>query len=148
MKKIILSIAVSAIALSCNKKQSNPTGGNIEPTINKEVVGSGPNKASRTNPTYRIFFKSTYFWVCIASGGNCLPEVIVKPKIEGLINGMIDVVGTNNQTDIQNYFTKNKDELTKYAESGDVEGVISGDLIASTETNPELNIKYLVLKKA
>lgn len=149
MKKIILSIAVSVIALSCNKKQPNLTGSNQEPVANK-TEASNPVKStsSRTKPKYMIFFKSPQYFVCIQHGGNCLPMVVVKPHAAALISNLIAVVEGENQKAIKEYVSVNNEALQEYMESIDINGIMNGDLIATTETNPELKIKFLVLKNA
>lgn len=149
MKKIILSIAVSVIALSCNKKQSNLSGSNQEPVANKtEAPNPVKNTSSRTKPKYMLFFKSPKYFVCFAQGGNCLPMIVVKPHSAALVGNLIAVVEDKSQTTIREYFVTNNVALQEYMESIDIDGVINGDLLATTETNPELRIKFLVLKNA
>lgn len=149
MKKIILSIVVSVMALSCNKKQINESGNNQEPVANKtETSNPVKNTSSRTKPKYMLFFKNPQYFICIAQGGNCLPMVVVKPHAAALIRNLIVVVEGKNQTAIHEYFYSNNEALQEYMESNDINGVINGDLIATTETNPELKIKFLVLKNA
>ena len=149
MKKIILSIVVSVMVLSCNKKQTNQSGNNQEPVTNKtEVSNPVKNTSSRTKPQYMIFFKSPTFYMCFQHGGNCLPMIVVKPHAAELISNLIVVVEGKNQTAIQEYFDSNNEPLLEYLESIDIDGVINGDLLATTETNPDLKIKYLVLKNS
>ena len=144
MKKIILSMLVSLMVLSCNKK-TNSSVSNLEPATSKTEISNSGHNASRTKPQYMLFFKSRDFFVCMLHGGNCLPMVVVRPHSADLVTNLLAVVEGGDQTAIQQYFNLNKEALVEYIESGDIDGVINGGLTAAIETNPELQLKYLVL---
>lgn len=150
MKKAIfgLFIASAIFITSCEKKQINPTQA---PTVSTQVETSNPGTSARTKPSYRILFISNdkKYCLCVSKGGNCLPDVVVRPRtsVDFLINTVIETVNTGTDADVMALFVNNQTELGTVIEDIDITGVIEGNLKVTTAVSRDLTTRFLIFNK-
>jgi hypothetical protein len=68
---------------------------------------------------------------CEGEGGNCLPEVVVRPSKAPVIAEVWEVVMRGEQNSIAAAFEKASESLAEFMEAEHLSGVIDGSLEAS-----------------
>lgn len=136
MKRVILSVsyvAILGLIASCNKEKVEPTVRNstMNTSINdSEEKGSVMDKASGR----RVWFDNGgKDYGCKGSGGNCLPDVIVTPKLMADIRGIGEVILHGNADEIKNEFNDKKASLQEVLNNEHILGVINGKMNVSVK---------------
>lgn len=150
MKKIILSLVITStvFVIACNKTELAPS---TEATTTSTVSEtSNPAVASKTKGSpYRLLFLSANkkICVCVSTGGNCLPDVVVTSSAAKIIESVIKSVNDGDQASIQQIFSDNRNELNDIMDNSDVVRVINGNLTVSTASSNDGSTKFLILSR-
>lgn len=151
MKKNIFKISfLSTILLfSCQKDEikTNQTS-NLEGNTSSNI---SIEKINRTRPLRLLhFYDAGKGGVdCINQPGNCLPDVVITPSKLSMFNSLWNVLITNNQVLIKNYFIENSASLLSFFDQEDINGVINSSLKTETinQTSENQNpSKYILFK--
>lgn len=153
MKPFIFTalIAGSALLLSC-RKESLPE--NLPASASEAIApNENNNSQNRLTPSagsYRILIISPdrKICVCVSSGGNCLPDLIVSSgsATDLLITHVISTIEGENQTAIRQAFNDNRSELSTLLSTTCVADVIAGDLIATAATSEDEGTRFLIFR--
>ncbi len=145
MKKLILSVAICAVALiACNKKQIN----NIAPETSSNPESPSSQKVKPSE--LRVFFTNgpAGAYYCASTGGNCYPDSDIKPKGKAAFNNVFAILNSNNPIAIRNVFSNRKTELSEYIDNDVLESVIKGEYNVSSKENIQNNTRFLVFTDA
>ena len=146
MKKIICIAIVSLTLANCQKTQKlNPT---TSTSTNTTTVSENLTNARTggTDSKYRIFSRVRGSYGCSGTGGNCLPDVVVKPGISDYIvfKNLIATVSSGNNIAIRNYFEANRTVLSAYMPVAEIDYVIAGTDNVTNVVNPDGVSNFLI----
>lgn len=113
--KRIFSFAIAALVLcaSCNKQTD---------------VAPAPTSIETANRGPEMWWR---FWgwdvPCTFQDGNCLREVVVRPKVTEMLNRIIEDIQTNDGKGVKDLFVENQEELSAIFLDDDITRILSGD---------------------
>lgn len=146
MKKIICFAVVSIAFASCQKTQKlNPS----TETSSSTVSSSQSTMSARTggtNSKYRIFSRVRGSYGCSGTGGNCLPDVVVKPHAAErvLFRDLFNVIASGDSQVIRNFFELNSTALSVFIPVEEINYVISGTDTVTSVVNSDGISNYII----
>ncbi len=146
MKKVICTAAILAAFISCQKKNKLTAEASSQTTETTATTKTNHSNA-RTIPTqYRQFSRIQGSYSCSGKDGNCLPDVVVKPKMTDyiLLTNLITTVKGGNQQAIKQFFEVNQKALSIYMPTEEIQAVLAGQDIPTWYINNDGVSNYLL----
>ena len=129
MKRVILFGFTVMVSLAACKKETD-----VAPASESHTV---TEHAARIWPTYYKKLWS-YDAPCIYEEGNCMRELIVRPKMVEMLTPIIEDVNTRNGTGVAQLFAANQAELSEIFLDDDMAGIISGDYVLAYNSSVDM----------